>query len=148
MNRVAEKTDRWELFFGLFFFLVLMFIGYSTYGLQIVAQDVAGPYPGTVSANELDFTMVAGNVSSNTFVCTGKELLIARNSSTDTTYTITITSQLDEYNRSGDITAYEIGPLEYAAFKFTNTRGWRDSSGLVSFTVNNASIYVAILNVE
>ncbi len=114
---------------------------------QTVSTRVLGPYPGTVAANALDFSFVAGSVVSSTFVCTGNELLIAHNTG-DATYTITLKSVPDQYGRTGDISSYAIGPDEYMAFKYTSTVGWRDeSTGTAEFVVENAAVKYAILNI-
>ena len=139
-----------ELFIGLIVFVILFYAVYSTNGTPLTRQTVYGPYPGTISANQLDFTWVAGSIEAatpTTFVCTGNELLLFHNNGAQA-YTTTITSVADEYNRTGDITAYSIGAGEFAAFKFTNVAGWRNSSGLVSFIVENASVDVAILDIS
>lgn len=139
-----------ELFLGLSL-LAFMIVGliFSETNAQTVPTKVKGPYPGTVSADALDFQFIAGRVDSTTFFSTGNELLLVHNTAADATYYITIKSVPDEYGRTGDITEYDVGPDEYAAFKFTSTAGWRNETlgGVIEFVVENAAVEYAVLNI-
>lgn len=107
-------------------------------------QDVIGPYPGTVAAGDLDFTMAAGKISAATFPLTNKEVLLLYNSGA-TPRTVTLTSVADKWQRTGDITAYSIGAGEWAAFFYGDKTGWADANGCASITCSNAELKVAVL---
>lgn len=86
--------------------------------------------PGAYAAAGVAVTMAAADVGAgNHFVSTGKELVIARNSGAGG-HTITITSGLDELNRTGTITAEAIaagairiyGPFPQEGWTATGTR--------------------------
>jgi len=63
-------------------------------------------------------------------------------------YTITIASEVDEQNRTGDITTSSLAAGEIAVFGvgLTNSTGWKDSAtGLIAVDVENAAIKWGIL---
>ena len=100
-----------------------------------------------ISAGGADFTMAASDgTGGNSYVCTGKELLIAFNDGT-AAYTITIDSVADEKNRTGDITSYSMAAGDYAAFTvgMTNDKGWKQTGGVIHVDTNNAGIKLAVL---
>ncbi len=112
----------------------------------ITVQTMLGPY-ATYGAGLADFTFAAGTITDgNTFVCTGRELLVVQNTDAGAV-TITITSVVDEKNRTGDITTYSVGIGEYACFSIglTNAKGWKSTAGLVRITVSDADLKVAVL---
>lgn len=112
----------------------------------ITVQTMLGPF-ATYGAGLADFTFAAGTIKDgDTFVCTGKELLIVKNTGAGAA-TITITSVADEKNRTGDITAYSVGISEYAIFPIglTNSQGWKSTTGKVRITVSDADLKVAVL---
>ena len=113
----------------------------------ITVQTVLGPF-ATYSANAADFTFAAGTVTDgDTFVCTGREILLALNTEAVTARTITVTSVDDETNRSGSITTYSLAAGEYAAFGvgLTNSKGWMSTAKTIRLTVSNAAVKVAVL---
>lgn len=136
-----------ELFIGLIAFMFLFCVAYITSANQLTLQTVQGPYPGTVSAGELDFSWTAGSIVSTTFSCTGNELLLVHNTSVSAA-TFTLNSVADEYGRTGDISEYSLAAGDYAAFKITNTVGWRNSSGIATMSVSDASVEVALLDIS
>jgi hypothetical protein len=112
----------------------------------IVPKTCLGPF-ATYGAGLAAFTVAAGTVSDgDTFVCTGKELLLCQNTDSGA-QTVTITSVVDEKNRTGDITTYSIGAAEYAVFTvgLTNAQGWKATAGTVRITVSDAKVKVACL---
>lgn len=113
----------------------------------LTVQGVGAPF-AAVSANNLDFTFAAGDVvNGNSFVCTGREVLLALNSDPTNPYTFTVTSVDDEKGRAEDITAYSLAAGEYAAVGagLTNAKGWKQTSGLIHLAVSNAAIKFAVL---
>lgn len=105
-----------------------------------------GPYPTLpVSALALDVAWTTGQVGSgdNVIVVSGQTqyLLLVRNTHATLAKTITITSVADTpFNRTGDITAYSIGPGLYSAFAFTATSGWVDGSNHITIACESTDI--------
>ena len=101
-----------------------------------------------ISAGNLDFTLAAGDAANgNKFACTGKEILIAYNSDGVNPYTITINSVADEKGRSGSITAYSLAAGDYIIWTggLTNSKGWRQTDGTITLSVENAAITLAAI---
>ena len=101
-----------------------------------------------VGTGAADFTFAAGTVTDgDTFVCTGRELLLAYNSSGATPRTITIVSAIDETNRTEDITTYSMAAADFAVFGqgLTNSKGWKADAGTIRITVSHAEMKVAVL---
>jgi len=112
----------------------------------IVVQNILAPF-AAVGAGAADFTFAAGTITDgDTFVCTGRELLVVQNTDAGAV-TITITSVVDEKNRTGDITTYSVGIGEFACFSIglTNSKGWKSTAGKVRITVSDADLKVAVL---
>lgn len=112
----------------------------------ITVQNILAPF-AAVTAGAADFTVAAGTITDgDTFQCTGMELLFVQNTDVGA-QTITITSVVDEKNRTGDITTYSIGASEFAVFTIglTNAQGWKSSAGTVRITVSSANVKVAVL---
>lgn len=115
----------------------------------ITVQTAKGPFEA-ITAGGADFTLAAGDVANgNDFVCTGKELLIAQNSDGATAYYVTITSVADEKNRSGDITQYSLAAGDFAIFTvgFTNSKGWKQTTGKIHVDVENAAVLLAVIKI-
>lgn len=101
-----------------------------------------------IAANGLDFVFTAADVANgNSFQCTGRELLIAYNSDGANPYTFGVTSVDDEKGRSEDVGPYSLAAGEYAYWTggLTNSKGWKQTSGLIYLTANNAAIKFAVL---
>ena len=107
-----------------------------------------GPYPSLPpSANALDLTWTAADtVNKNQFNFNGPKLILARNSHAVTAYTVTLTSKVDNRNRTGDITSYSLDAGDVMAFKIDSSEGWQQSDGYVYLEANNASVLFAIIN--
>lgn len=113
----------------------------------LTVQDVDAPF-AAVSANSLDFTFAAGDASNgNSFACTGRELLLVLNSDASNAYTFTVSSVDDEKGRAEDITTYSLAAGEYASVGvgLTNSKGWKQTSGVIYLAVSNAAIKFAVL---
>jgi hypothetical protein len=112
----------------------------------ITVQQMLAPF-AAVGAGAADFTVAASTLTDgDTFVCTGRELLFVQNTDAGAT-TITITSVVDEKNRTGDITTYSVGIAEFACFSIglTNAQGWKSSTGTVRITCSDVDLKVAVL---
>lgn len=113
----------------------------------ITVQTIKGPFEA-VAAGSVDFTFAAGTVTDgDTFVCTGRELLLVTNTEVADAKTITITSVDDEKGRSEDITAYSLAAGDFAVFGvgLTNAKGWKSTAGKIRITVEAATVKVAVL---
>ncbi len=90
-----------------------------------------GPYPGPVSANDLDVaTFDLDNTNGNVFVGTGRELLVIQNP-TAGAITVTLTSAFDQAKRKADITTYSLGAGEFMSFWYGSLVGWDQGGGQI-----------------
>jgi len=113
----------------------------------IVPQTILAPF-AAVGVGAADFTFAAGTLTDgDTFVCTGREILLVTNTEVADAKTITITSVDDEKGRSEDITTYSLAAGDFAVFGvgLTNDIGWKSSAGTIRITVSAASVKVAVL---
>jgi hypothetical protein len=113
----------------------------------LTKQTILTPF-ATVSAGLLDYTMATADVTGNTFVCTGRELLMVYNPAGGSTYTLTITSTADEKGRTGNITSYSMAAGDFIVWTggLTLSPGWKDAStGIITVTANNAAVLLAVL---
>lgn len=111
----------------------------------LTVQTIKGPFEA-IAANGADFTFAAGTITDgDTFVCTGREILLVKNGTG--TNTITITSVDDEKGRSEDITTYSLATTEHAVFGvgLTNSAGWKSTAGTIRITVSSVEVSVAVL---
>jgi hypothetical protein len=112
----------------------------------ITVQDILNPW-AAYGAGTADFTFAAGTISTgDTFVCTGRELLVVHNNDVGAT-TITVTATDDETNRAESITTYALAAGDYAVFGvgLTNAKGWKSGTGTISILVSDADVMVAVL---
>jgi hypothetical protein len=113
----------------------------------ITVQDINGPFDD-IDAGGADFTWTAADVANgNSFACTGKELLLVRNTDESTAYYVTIDSVEDEKNREGDISQYSLAAGDFAVFGvgLTTAVGWRQSTNVINITGENAAVEFAVL---
>lgn len=111
----------------------------------LTKTTVLGPYPVLQpAADALDLTFAAADVvNKNQFAPSSDDLIIAWNSGASP-YTITITSAMDDKNRTGDITAYSLAAGDIAAFR-VKTSGWNQADGKVYLEASNASVKFAVI---
>lgn len=107
---------------------------------------IIGPF-AAVSAGAADFTFAAGSTGTDTFACTGRQILLAYNSDGANPYTITITSTDDGFGRAEDITTYSLAAGDFAVFGvgLTNLAGWKQTNGTIIVDVENAAVKWAVL---
>lgn len=113
----------------------------------ITIQDITGPFEA-VTAGSADFTFDAGDVGNgNSFVCTGREVLLVQNTHADTAKYVTVSSVDDEKGRSEDITTYSLAAGDFVVFGIglTNSKGWKDSAGLIILAPESTDIEFAVL---
>lgn len=107
-----------------------------------------GPYPGTVAADDLDFSFAAADVvNMNDFLFTGRELILVRNTDGAAAHTITLTSANDPFNRLGTIASYSVGANEFAAFWAGKLLGWDQAGGKFHLQADHVNIQFAILTI-
>lgn len=107
-----------------------------------------GPYvTGQPTAGTLNYTYAACDATNgNSFVVTGREVLLVQNTSTMTAYTFTISSVADNLGRTNDVTSYSVAASAFAAFNFRGgTSGWEQSDGTVHLSCSNAALSFAVL---
>lgn len=107
-----------------------------------------GPFPALQpAANSLDLTETAADPSNgNRCICTGRELLIFRNSGA-TGRTFTVTSVADGQRRTGDVTTYSLGAGETAAFWVGSVDGWKNADGHVYFSASHAEVLISVVRI-
>ena len=117
--------------------------------LALTVQNILASYPTTLPlvAESADFvwtTAGADFADGASFVLTGREILLIRNDNAGA-QTVTITSVVDKYGRTGDITAYSVGIGEYAVMPIFKTEGWKQTTGLLHFAASAADVFFAVL---
>lgn len=112
---------------------------------ELTPVSIPGKYPSTpLAALAAEFTPVATDLAGNTFKNTGKEIIVLQNTDVGAV-TVTITSQPDEKNRLGTITAYSLPASGFAGFGPFPTLGWNDAAGLLLFTSSDVDLLAAVL---
>jgi len=113
----------------------------------ITVQQLISPFPVTpLTASSADITFTALTVTEgDTFVCTGREVILILNGTG--TNTLTISSADDAYGRAEDITSYSIGAGLFAVFGvgLTNSAGYKTSAGLIKLTPSSAELTCAVV---
>ena len=113
----------------------------------ITVQEPSGKYTVPI-AHGADVVWTVATVSGgNHYVANGREIVEVWNSDGTNPYTVTITSQADEYGRTGSITTYSLAAGEFAAFGPLPKRGWANGSGEVLISGSNAAIKFLILRI-
>ena len=107
-----------------------------------------GSYPVLpVAANAADAVQVAADVANGNqipFGSAARLLVLVFNSHAATPYAFTVTSSLDAFNRTGDITAYDVQAGEIIPLVL-NRDGWRQTDGNLYISGTNAAVkFVAI----
>ncbi|HEY6021338.1 MAG TPA: hypothetical protein VIY48_15975 [Candidatus Paceibacterota bacterium] len=107
---------------------------------------IKGPFDA-ISANGADFTFTQGSTDGDTFACTGRQVLLVRNTHATDAQTVTIDSVDDEQNRQNDITTYSLAAGEFAVFGIglTNEQGWKTAAGIINLDCSSTDIYYAVL---
>ena len=106
-----------------------------------------GSYPSLpIASNGANFVFTAADsANGNSFVSTGRELLLVQNSAGSTGYTVTVTSVADSLSRTGDITTYSVSAGLFSMFGPFAMTGWKESDGTVHVTASNAAIKFAVV---
>lgn len=116
--------------------------------VNVPIQTPLGPFPELpVAADALDVAFTNGDASNgNEFTATGSDLLLVKNTG-GVARTITFLSVADQFNRTGNVTAYSIGAGETIAFYF-GTSGWRQTTGKIHIDVEHADLKLAVLSLS
>jgi hypothetical protein len=112
------------------------------YDTELTKSTAPGGYPTAGVAVTFAAADVAGK---NYFISTGRELLVARNTSADTPYTITIVSAADEMGRTGNITAESIAFGVTRMYGPFPRSGWSQSTGHINVEAANEAIEFAVI---
>lgn len=97
------------------------------------------------TANAADLTMTAADTgNTNQFAASGKDLVIAHNTSVGTPYTVTIGNVVPE----NDIAAYSLGAGEYAVFGPFELDGWVQTDWKVYLEGENAAVKFGVLDLS
>lgn len=111
---------------------------------SLTPKTAPGSYP-TVTADSLDLTMTAADISNlNQFSASGNDLIFIHNSGASP-YTVTITSAPDPYGRSADIATYSLAAGEYAVVGPMKLAGWVQADGKIYLQGSNASVKFGIV---
>lgn len=110
-------------------------------------QAAAGPYPTLpLSAGAATITGLAADATNKEqalFGSYGELMVIAQNTGVGAR-TVTFTSVVDPYKRTGDITTYSIAAGGIAVFRFRK-EGWRQTDGYLYFEASHAEVIFRVL---
>jgi hypothetical protein len=116
--------------------------------LALTPKSLPLKYPVLpITANALDFAFTpagADFADGASFPMTEKEILIVHNANAGV-QTVTITSVIDPYSRTGNITSYSLGIGEYAVFPQFQKAGWVQSDGTLWFAASATDVEFAVL---
>lgn len=115
----------------------------------IVAQALLGPYPSLpLTADSADIVFAnSDNANGNQVVSTGKEIVLVRNNSGGAAGTVTITSTVDELNRTGHITAYSLANGDIAMLGPFSEKGWKQSDGYLYIDTSAATMQLKVVKI-
>ena len=107
----------------------------------LAATDV----PGKFATDGVAVTWAAADAANgNQFVCTGREVLLARNTDASA-HTVTVTSTADSAGRTGDITADSIAADAMHVYQEFPTVGWMQSNGYIYVDCDDVTVELAVL---
>lgn len=102
-----------------------------------------GPY-GDYGAGDADLPMVAADQGDgDQFTFEGEDLIIAHNTG-GSAQTVTVTSVVDPYGRTGNI-SYSVGAGEYAVFGPFKALGWQQSDGNIYVSADSADVKLGVV---
>lgn len=115
----------------------------------LTRQTPVGPYPALpVVANSLDLVWTAADATNKEqFIPDADNLILVWNTHATTAYTFTITSVVDERNRTGDIGPFTLQAGEIAAYRLQKS-GFLQSDGYIYMEANNAAVKYAIIKLS
>jgi hypothetical protein len=112
----------------------------------LTPQSPPGSYPALpLGAGTADIAFTAADATNfNSFVSTGRELLLVNNPSASA-YTVTVHSVADPLKRTGDITTYSVAAGKVSMLGPFLQSGWLQSDGTVWVDGSNAALLFAVL---
>lgn len=113
----------------------------------LTVKQIALPFAELVALG-FDFVWTAGNaVDGNTFVCTGKEIILVQNSDGVNPYTVKVEAVNDAQNRLVDFGPYTLAAGVFSVLPqgLTNKKGWIQADQTILLTPSNAAIKFCIL---
>lgn len=102
-----------------------------------VLQPAANAWDVTWTAAGASFAEGAG------FPLTGKEIVLIKGGAGP--QTVTVSSVVDHYNRTGDVTAYAVGAGEFVVLPQFQPAGWQQSDGQLYLAANAADVSFLVL---
>jgi len=117
----------------------------------VAAQTLPGAYPTLplgAGSRVLAFQAADASLHNYTPIVEGKTLVFVKNSHATDPKTVTFTSVVDAYNRSGDITTYSIAAGVVAVFGPFKAAGWsHPDTGEVGLWIDGstADILIAVV---
>lgn len=117
----------------------------------VAATTIPQPYATALQA--IAFA-AADTANSNSTPLTGKQVLLAYNSSTTTAATVTVSSVADSEGRTGDISAFSVAAsasltaLTAVVSQQFPVTGWQQSDGNLYFAASSNTIYFAVLTLR
>jgi hypothetical protein len=111
------------------------------------SSEVVGPYPTTAQALVLGVTMSAAysSLTESTFLNTGGDLVIVHNTDV-AVMDVAFLGRRNEYNRLLTISGYMVPADGWAAFLFSDARGWADGNGHTAVYSTDADVEIGVLN--
>lgn len=105
-----------------------------------------GSYPSLpIGAGTADVVMTAADVANkNQFPAGGNDLVIAQNTG-GSAYTVTITSVVDAFGRTGDIAAYSLDAGDVVVLGPLKREGWVQTDGNIYLEASNAAVKFGII---
>ena len=109
-------------------------------------REVVKIMPLAPTANSLDDIYTAPSVAADgiSFLQTGREVVIVRNTDPTNPYTFTLKSVADELNRVGDIGPYSLAAGETATILINPTGFKVTSTNVVTIVMENVAVKVAV----
>jgi len=97
------------------------------------------------TADSLDDIFVAPTVTTDgvSFVYTGREIVLIRNTHASSPFTWTLKSVADSLNRVGDVGPYSLAAGDQATI-LINGSGFTDANGKVTIVMSDLSVKVAV----
>jgi len=105
-------------------------------------QTMTGPYPSNFLMDTLTFA-AADTVNQNSFVYTGREIIIVENTDASTR-NVTLTSIADDLKRVGNVTK-AVTANAFTVFKASELTGWIQSTGLFHLEGDHAGLLFAVI---
>lgn len=105
------------------------------------------PAPNMHSTTGSEVTMaVADTTDKNQFVSSSDDLVIAHNAGASS-HTVTITSTVDPYGRTGDVDAQSLAAGEIRVFRLAHS-GWAQSNGQVYLEADSAEVKFGVVTLR